>query len=205
MTCGLKSLRRAHVILWFYVAVIACLLFATPAHSFAPRFTVQPAAALETAGAINVVIRKDAKASSYSKVKLTTADATAKAGVDYQPVSVTLTFGNSDLVKTVAVPIINRPGYQGVRGFTVSMTAVRNATLYGAVAPITINEADAPAAWAFCAAEGEDCKIAAPANVRYGVNSSWIVKPASGSIHCGSIATWGYDPAQGLFKHCETD
>lgn len=122
--------------------MIAALLLAAAA----PSFTIDPATVRDDAGTVNITIHKSAKASSYSQLIVTTADATAKAGTDYSPVRYVLTFGNNTLTQTIGIPILSQPGYQGDRTFTVLMTVKRFATLNGAVAPVLIKESEAPPA-----------------------------------------------------------
>lgn len=56
--------------------------------------------------------------------------------------------------------------------------------------------------WRYCAAEGEDCQIGAPARVRYGVDTRYQVRQVAGSFRCDSTR-FGGDPAPGVVKHCE--
>lgn len=133
--CGLWT---APTFLAAYVALIALLLFATPARA-APSFSVAGVSCPEGSPCA-VTIRKSAKASSYSKVEVSTVDGTAKAGLDYAATDRILTISNSQLLTTVPVSIVARDGYQGDRGFTVHLKAVRNAVVAVADATVTITE-----------------------------------------------------------------
>ena len=97
--------------------------------AIAPTFYVSAGSTLDNTPSIPVLVLKSAKAASYSRIQLDTVDDTAKAGTDFGPVHVLLTFGNNESSKTVLVPIIARPGYQGPRSFKVTITAKRFAKI----------------------------------------------------------------------------
>lgn len=119
------------------VVPITVALASTP-----PTFSVQNSGAPETLTYAAVPIVKSAVASSYSKLQVTTVDGTAKAGVDYKPLNVTITVANKQLIASVQVPLIYRPGYQGGRSFTVHVRAVRNALVTVSDATVTVIETD---------------------------------------------------------------
>jgi hypothetical protein len=200
--------KRPEVVLWLFVAVIAILLFAVQAHSAstAPAFSVASVTCPE-AGPCSVTVRKSAKASSYSKVRVTTTDGTALAGADYRAVDLTLTFANNQLQQTVAIPLIDDTAVEAREAFTVKLTAVRFAQA-GPAATVTITDNDlapAPIGWKWCADEYGTCTITAgtSAQIRYGANDSWAQRTFSGSIYC-SYSIFG-DPLPWIGKHCETD
>ncbi len=58
-----------------------------------------------------------------------------------------------------------------------------------------------PSGWTFCANEHELCSFSGTKEVRYGINSTYFTRTATGSIMCDN-ATFG-DPAPGLDKHCD--
>lgn len=202
-------MTRVHWAVLLLIAAVGVLLFALPAHSAstAPTFTLGNVTVLENAGSVQLVIHKSAKANSYSKVTVQTVDGTAKAGVDYQPVNITITFGNSSIAQTVAVPIINNSAYQGSRSFTVKLVPVRFAAVTQAPATVTINDDERPvptATWTKCATETQTCYVVGTANVRYGSGSTWTApRPVTGSILCDN-SVFG-DPLFGVVKECYTD
>jgi hypothetical protein len=200
-------MTRTHWALLLLIAAVGVLLFAHPAFgstkpsfSFAGTTTVK-----ESDGQIVIYIAKSAKASSYSKINVSTADGTAKAGVDYKAVNATQTVANSQLTVVVAIPIIDNATYQGSRSFTVRMAAVRNATIATPSETITITDDEpAPAptsSWTFCANETETCTFSGTADVRYGANSTYFTKTLTSPVAC-SNATFG-DPLVGTVKHCD--
>jgi hypothetical protein len=110
---------------------------------------------------------------------------------------------------TFQVPIPDNNVADGNRDITLSAI-----TTTGTTSSATIHVVDNDSApptppttptWSFCAADPGVCTTTASANVRYGVNNSWIIKSSTGAIQCGGLDVWGADPAQGMFKHCETD
>lgn len=57
-------------------------------------------------------------------------------------------------------------------------------------------------AWRPCASEGQDCRVDAASNVRFGANGRYEVRQvAAGSLRCDT-STFG-DPAPGVVKRCE--
>jgi hypothetical protein len=123
---------------------IIILAFAHPA-SAAPSFGVSCGKAIEGSSA-PCTVTKSAKGASYSKVKLEThGGGSATYGVDFTPVSVTLTFGNNELTKSVQVPTIQDTAIEGDETFTVAITAVRFASIAQGAATATILDDDTAA------------------------------------------------------------
>lgn len=188
--------------------VASMTLAATPPVVTVPSVTVSensPSAAIDLF---------KSKTNSYSKVRVQTVDGTAKAGVDYRPIDQTLTLANSVLKVEQLIPLIDNSTFQGTRSFTVKLTCVRFCTLKSPTATVTITDDElqpASTTWTYCAGEGQDCTIAAPAKVRYGATLNGIdyfitkvvVSPLT--VHCGTTAVWGYDPIVGIGKACYTD
>jgi YVTN family beta-propeller protein len=56
-----------------------------------------------------------------AQVNYRTVDGTALAGTDYKNTSGILYFGRNDYDRTISVPLIDRPGFQGQRSFNVSL------------------------------------------------------------------------------------
>jgi hypothetical protein len=108
----------------------------------APVVTVPNVSVMEDAGSAAVNLLKP-KSNSYSKVRLYTVDGTAKAGVDYHAVDVTLTLANSVLKVQQLIPILDNSTYQGDRKFTVKLTCVRFCTLAASTAVVTITDNEA--------------------------------------------------------------
>ena len=144
MSCGLKSIRWAYIVLWGLVLAVAILLFAAPGHA-APTFTAPSVSCAENAPC-NLVILKSGKATSYSKLQVQTVDGSAKAGVDYQPVNKTITVANNTLRTVVPITLIDNKLFQPSRTFGVKITAVRNAVIASGYEPVTvtITEDDPP-------------------------------------------------------------
>ena len=192
------------LVLALLTLVLAFVPLGAPAASGgSPGFSIADVSVSESGGFATLTITKNAAAKSWSRIIVTTADGTAKAPGDYSATSVTLTFGNAQLAQTVKVPIVNDARAESSETFTVSLTAVRNATLDRASATVTIVDDDAQAlAWVKCADEGGVCTISGTADVRYGAGTSWVVRTITGSVAC-SNAVFG-DPIVGTVKECDT-
>jgi hypothetical protein len=109
-----------------------------------PTFSITGASVAEGAIA-KVAVTKNAKASSYSKITVTTVDGTAKANVDYKPVNTSITVGNNTLTVAIPVSTIARAGYQGNRSFTVHLVVTRNGVVGNSSnALVTVLETEQP-------------------------------------------------------------
>jgi len=145
MKCGLASLRWNYF-LAAYVAVVALMLFAVPAHSaVAPTISIPSVTAMENAPSAQVLIYKT-KATSYSKISVQTVDGTAKAGVDYVAVNQTMTLANTVTKFVLYVPLVDNKTYQGPRSFQLKLTCVRFATCPAAPITVTITDDEQPPA-----------------------------------------------------------
>lgn len=194
-------------------AVLASLLALTPAASaqtsLAPSFSAGDVRVNENAGSAVVTVTKAAGKNGYSQVAFATVDGTAKAGVDYQPIRLTLTFYSSGATsQQVRIPVLDSKAVYTTRAFTVRLTAVHNAVIGSSPATITIVDQDAPApppavTWSKCADEGGHCYLTSPATVRYGSGTTWLTRSVTADVACDN-ATWG-DPTPGVFKECDTD
>lgn len=197
----------------------------------APVYTASaPASVMENAVSAPVTLTKPVKASSYSKITVSTGSTadTAKPGVDYVAINQTLTIANSTLKTSIPLKLINNQLFVGPRTVTVKFVPVRNASVSPLTLVITINEDDPPppatkicpdgsvilatstcpappptVTWTQCAQEGETCYVVGTANVRYGANGTWLTKVVTGSILC-SWTIWT-DPLWGVNKTCQTD
>jgi hypothetical protein len=123
---------------------LAALVLAAPAAaaSSPPLFTAPDKTVLENAGSVGVDVLKSAKTTSYSKIRIRTMDGSCKANVNYRPVDVTLTFGNTALKMTVPVGLIDNSAYGGACTFAVTLTPVRFAQVPGGYNPTTITVQD---------------------------------------------------------------
>jgi hypothetical protein len=138
MKCALGSLSWN----WFlaaYVALIAAQLFAPMvAHATQPPplIDIPPVTTMENAGAMPFVVTKT-KANSYSKVRVQTVDGTAKAGIDYKPIDVTLTLANNATSTRLPVTLIDNATFQGTRAFSLRLTVLRFGQVPASYTPIT--------------------------------------------------------------------
>jgi len=96
------------------------------------EFAVSATNLWENAGNAAVEIQRHDGAEGTIGVSFSTHDGTAVHGLDYMAAGGALTFAPGETFKTVAVPILNRPGSQCNREFTISLTnASGGAFLYG--------------------------------------------------------------------------
>ena len=76
----------------------------------------------EDSGTATIQVDRLGDTSGTSTVDYNTRDGTAIAGVDYTPVSGTLTFNPGDTYTTIIVPILNDGQPDGIEDFTVNLT-----------------------------------------------------------------------------------
>jgi hypothetical protein len=103
------------------------LLFAplaAHAASAPPVIDIPSVTVMENAGSAPVVILKT-RASSYSKINVQSVDGTAKAGIDFKPVNVTLTLANNATSTRLPIAIIDNAAYQGSRQFSLKVAVLR--------------------------------------------------------------------------------
>ena len=83
---------------------------------------------------------------SYGEVSVdfASADDIATASVDYQPVSGTLTFMDSEISQTIEVPLLDDATYEGDEAFTVALSNVQGGVILGTVSStqVSITEDD---------------------------------------------------------------
>ncbi len=107
----------------------------------------------EAAGTVSVTIIQDGIYTGTVHADLHTVDGTALAGVDYQPISLTLTFPPGVLTQTVDIPLVNDNALENGETFQVVLSNPINAHfLYGNKQTITILNDDAPPELSFAAA-----------------------------------------------------
>jgi hypothetical protein len=146
MTCGLRSLSWN----WFlaaYVALIAVLLFATPAHAAtAPSFSIDDATAAEDSGTIVFRVRKHGRLNNLpSIINVYGVDGTAKFPTDFDSMNQSVTFAPGETVKLVAIHLVNDNVPEPTETFTAKLHAVSNARLYDGTAVGTITDSDVAA------------------------------------------------------------
>lgn len=181
------------------LAVVAGLCACAPDAALAAGkpLTIQfsPLTAIVTEGqTAHFMLAKSGGNGRVTAVKITTSDGSYSA---------TITAGSA-----VPVPTRDNSIVDGTRHIVINALASTGAKATATLDVLDNDVVPVPPAnptWSYCASDPGTCKIIGTADVRYGVNNLWIVKPVTGSITCGGLATWGYDPAQGMFKHCETD
>lgn len=122
-----------------YLATSAILLapLAAPAATIVPTFSAQPLTVPEDVGTASLVVRKSAKAKSYSRVRVQTVQTTC-AGL--APLDVTLHYANSVLTQTAAVPVINNPAFTGDCEIQLKLSAVRYAVISTQFVRITVRD-----------------------------------------------------------------
>lgn len=111
-------------------------------------FSIDNATIAENAGTAHLTIKRNGNTTTAVSVTVNTADGTGTtAGVDYTQIqNQTVSFAAGEISKPLDVTILNRPGFQGNRSFTVTLAvSAGNAT---AVVPSTetvnITEVDPP-------------------------------------------------------------
>ena len=96
-----------------------------PAHVF--HFDTSSIVVDETAGTVTIVVRNPS--GLPGSVQFSTQDGTARAGLDYLPVSGTLTFSAGETSKTFVIPILIRQAEAPVQNFDGLLLAVTGFTL----------------------------------------------------------------------------
>jgi hypothetical protein len=201
-------MNRAALAMWTAVALLGVLLFASLAHaaSTPPSFSIADANCSEATSSCVLTIRKSAKASSYSKVTVTTSDGTAKAGSDYKAISVTLTFGNNQLTAQVSVPIVNDAAWEAPESFVARLTGVRNAAIARGAAAVNIADDDPSplqtcpdgsviSATAVCAPQTKQCPDGSSVSVDAPCPTTapaWVAAPlrAGGFARVTAVDAW---------------
>ncbi|QSQ23170.1 hypothetical protein JY651_50205 [Pyxidicoccus parkwayensis] len=107
-----------------------------------PAGTVQHTAAsgsaLKASGSVSLTVSRTGGSTGPVTVAFSTADGTARAGVDYAATSGTLSWANGDTAsKTITVPLFNSPGT--AQTFSVNLSNPQYGSL-GAVSSATITE-----------------------------------------------------------------
>jgi Calx-beta domain-containing protein len=87
-------------------------------------FAESNASVLESAGVAQVWIRRVGATNGTAVVEYTTFDGSARAGLDYEAVSGSLTFAPGEEEKSLLIPIVNDSTYRGNRSFEVRLRDV---------------------------------------------------------------------------------
>jgi MYXO-CTERM domain-containing protein len=109
----------------------------------AVEYTAATASALKSAGTALLDISRVGGSTGPVTVQITTADGTAKAGVDYTATSTTASWADGDTaMKTIAVPLLNAPGL-GPKTLTATLSNPTFGAL-GAIQTETLTLLDDP-------------------------------------------------------------
>lgn len=104
------------------------------------RFEHAAASVAETSSSISVTVQRIDGAAGDASVSYATADASARAGLDYTATSGTLSFADGETSATIAVPIVNDVIHEGPQTFTIALSGA-NAGTPGAVT-VTLTDDD---------------------------------------------------------------
>ena len=121
----------------------------TAAPAPAQGFSVGDAVGHEPHGGHNLVhfkVTLSAAAPSWTSVRFTTVNGTARAGSDYKPESGTLVFHRGERAKTIAVKILSDRVYEGNESFSVQLSNPVNAAIADGTGAGTIVDKD-PRPW----------------------------------------------------------
>jgi hypothetical protein len=119
-----------------------------------PALSVADASVAEGAAELAFVVDLDAPSSEEVTVRYGSADATAEAGSDYEPVSGTLAFAPGEVSKTVRVVVLDDELDEPDETLTLGLSHPRNATLARASASGTILDDDDPPVLSIAGASG---------------------------------------------------
>ncbi len=111
-----------------------------------PELAITDATADESAAQMFFEVTTSSPGADPVTVDYATTDDTATAGADYTTTSGTLTFpADSAAARTIRVPLLSDPDYEGDETFTVTLTGATNATIASAAAIGTIADDDGAA------------------------------------------------------------
>ncbi|MFN3629247.1 MAG: S8 family serine peptidase, partial [Casimicrobiaceae bacterium] len=97
----------------------------------------------ENDGSATLTLTRIGSPSEALTVMVTAIPGTAVAGVDYSPPASPVTWAAGDMTdKTVTVPILYRPGEQGARTLTLSLSSASATVVAPGVIPVRITEVD---------------------------------------------------------------
>ena len=119
-----------------------------------PALSVADAGVAEGGAELAFVVDLDAPSGEEVTVRYVSADATAEAGSDYEPVSGTLAFAPGEVSKTVRVVVLDDELDEPDETLSLGLSLPRNATLGRASAQGTILDDDEPPVLSIAGASG---------------------------------------------------
>ena len=164
-----------------------------------PALSVADASVAEGAAELAFVVDLDAPSSEEVTVRYGSADATAEAGSDYEPVSGTLAFAPGTVTRTILVPVLDDAEDEPDETFVVTLSDPRNATLAVSSATGTIIDDDESAPPALSVADASVAEGAAELAfvVDLDAPSSEEVTVRYGSADATAEAGSDYEPVSG--------
>ncbi len=108
----------------------------------------------EKAGTVNVTVNRVAGSAGPVRVDVTTGDGTAKAGSDYTGVNVTVTLGDGETSRTVAIPIIDDNVSDPAENFSVALSNPVGTVLVNPIAATVTISSEADQGYFLVASDG---------------------------------------------------
>ena len=135
-----------------------------PTASPVVQFELESSAVGEGDGSFIIYVVRSGNLDEESTVNFVSSNDSATGGSDYTSIFAPLTFGDGEEQKTIEIPIINDESIEGDEKFTITLTALTNATLgNNSIHTATINDDDfglsAPTNVAAVGSIGEETKI----------------------------------------------
>jgi Calx-beta domain len=97
----------------------------------------------EGTGTLTVTVNRTGDVAAATTVDYATSDGTATAGTDYAATSGTLTFAAGEFNKTISIPIVNDPLYEGAsETFTITLSNASGGALLSSPAAATVTISD---------------------------------------------------------------
>ena len=97
----------------------------------------------ELGGSVNVTVQRVGGTNSAVAVQYSTTNGTARANIDYVPVSGTLSFAAGETIKSFAVPVLHNPLVTGNQIFFVELSNPSNGVLGNpSIATVTVIDSD---------------------------------------------------------------
>lgn len=128
-----------------------------------PAVSISDATLDEGGGSMQFVVTLSRPSSSTVTVSYTPASGTATAGADFAAAGGNLTFAPGEVMKTIAIPIVNDTIAEGNEQFTVVLSSAGNADLGRSIGIGTIGASDQPAqltlrisVWSPVVSEGDE-------------------------------------------------
>jgi hypothetical protein len=105
-------------------------------------FENSEAATGETGGGILVNVRRTGILDGTVSVAYATAGGTATSGVDFSPVSGTLTFPSGNALQTIFIPVADDPNTEPSETFSVALSSPAGGAILGAAPTLTVTVTD---------------------------------------------------------------